>query len=104
MTLMRLSQVITYWAPGANDVNGEPTWAAGVKAAARWANQDDVVTDENGNNQKAEYAIYTTAMIPKRSMIALADHNGVATPVDGARKVIATYYSPSISDLHEYLA
>lgn len=104
MTLMRLNQIATYWKPGVIDANGDPTWDAGVKVVTRWANQDGIVAGEDGSEQKTEYAIYTTVDIPKRAMIALGDYDGMATPVDGARKVVSTYSSPSISNLHEYLA
>lgn len=104
MNILPLNQRVTYWTPASVDGNGTVTWAAGVAVNARWAQKDGIVVDERGNNQKAEYAIYTETLVDKRCLVALRDLDGVPTPPDDARKVLGNVYNPSISSLCKVLA
>lgn len=104
MSNFSLPQSVTYWKPSAVDGNGDPTFAAGVAVAARWARKDGVFTDSKGDDHKTQYIIYADTVIPKRSIVALEDLDGVATPPDGARKIFHNIESPSCIDLVKHLS
>lgn len=103
MTSFSLPQMITYWTSSGIDANGDPSWNAPVNVAARWMRKDGIITGEKGTDQKFEYIVYSETLIPKRSMVVLAelvvDDDGNATPTDAAKVVLATTDNPSYTNL-----
>ena len=73
MTSFSLPQTITYWTSSGIDANGDPSWNAPVNVAARWMRKDGIITGEKGTDQKFEYIVYSETLIPKRSMVVLAE-------------------------------
>lgn len=102
MSWLGLPQTATYWQRSGNtDVNGDPSYDAGVAVAVRWKRKDGIVTDEKGNDQKTEFIVYSETLIPKRSMVVLSDVTPAATPTSGARIVMDTIENPSMDNLHK---
>lgn len=102
MSLIRLSQEITYWVPTASDADGDRGYAAGVKVKARWASQDGVFTDDKGDDRRTSNAVYAKVDLPPRTMIALGDFEGQALPVEDARVVLKEFDHTSISTIRKY--
>lgn len=102
MSLIRLTQIVTYWVPGASDSNGDRTYAAGVAVKARWASKDGIFTDVKGDDQRTEFAVYTKEKIPKRSMLALGDFDAVASPTSDARIVLKDSNNESMTTIRKY--
>lgn len=103
MTLLPLTQVITYWPQTSSDKNGDPTFGAGVSTSARWVRKEGKVTDAKGNEINTEFVIYTTVSIPRLSMAVLEDQDAVADPIDGARIMIMATDNPSLTNLIKYV-
>ena len=104
MSNFDLPQDVTYWKPSTVDGYGDPTFSAGVRVDARWVRKDGVFTDEKGDDHKTQYIIYADVLIPKRSMVALVDLDGVASPPSGARKIFSNIEHPSSIDLVKHLS
>lgn len=94
--MIRLPQTVTYWTTS-SDENGDKTFSAGIAVAARWKEVDGVFTDENGNDHKVVWHVYSNTLIPKRSLVVLSDMDGVATPPSGARTVLNAINNPSMN-------
>ena len=90
-------QDITYWIRGDNDGNNAITWNPAITIGARWVRKDGIATDEFGRDQKTTHVVYTTTLIPKRSMIFLGVVKD-ATPTEGSRTVLDTFENPSMTD------
>ena len=103
MSFLDLTQVATIWGTSAIDGNGDPTYSVGVKIAARWTDQDGIITDDNGDDHKTQYVVYADQVIPKRTMVALGDFSGQASPINGSRKVMFSISNPSMTDLVKHL-
>ena len=104
VSLFSLPQDVTYWGIASVDVNGDPTFNAGIKVKARFKEKDGIFTDEQGDDHKVEFLVYSETLIPKRSMIVLEDKDGVATPTKGARIVRNAISNKSMSTLKKMIA
>lgn len=103
MSLLPLTQDITYWSIATVDQNMVITWNVGVAIKGRWVKKDGIVKDKNGKDQKTEFIVYADVIIPKRSMVTLDNKNGVALPPDGAREVVANVDNSSLSTLIKHV-
>jgi hypothetical protein len=97
----RLPQTVTYWLQSATDGNGDASYSAGVAVKARWKTMDGIFTDENGDDHKITNVVYSETLIPKRSMVALEDLDGQATPSDNSREVLNVIDNPSMNTLNK---
>ena len=103
MSLLPLTQDITYWTIASVDGNMVITWNVGIAIRGRWVKKDGIVRDKNGKEQKTEFIVYAEVTIPKRSMVTLDKQNGVALPPDGAREMIANFDNSSLSNLIKHV-
>lgn len=104
MTLLCLTEEVTYWAPVSVNSDSTVTYGAPVVVPARYARKDGIATDEKGNDQRVTWSIYTKVELKRRYYVALGDRSGDATPPDGARKVVNTWDNLSITDLFKCVA
>ena len=102
MSLLPLTQDVTFWATNGSDANGDPIYKPPSSIKARWVRKDGVFTDNKGNDHKTEYAIYATVYIPKRSMVVLAIDVSL-TPINGSRLVFSSIENPSMTNLKKYV-
>jgi hypothetical protein len=103
MSLLPLTQIATYWTINSVDGNNTKTWNAGIALKVRWVIEDGVIKDERGNDQKTEWIVYATTLIPKRSMVVLEDLDGTLTPPDGARELVDNVNNPSLTNLKKHV-
>lgn len=103
MSMLPLNQAVTYWSVASVDSAGDPTYDIGVLLPCRWVQKDGLVTNNQGDDQKTEYIVYTECLIPKRSLAVLEDLENVATPPDGARKIMGITNNPSMSTLIKHV-
>jgi len=103
MNLLPLTQDVTFWAVLDSDKNGDPTYKAPVSIKARFVEKDGIFTDENGNDHKTEFIIYSTTLIPKRSMVVLVIDVSAA-PIEGSRIVFTNVNNPSLTSLKKHVA
>jgi len=103
MSLLPLTQDVTFWTAGASDVNGSPSFSAPVSIKARWARKDGIATDDKGDDQKTEFVIYATVLIPKRARVVLGVDVS-ATPPSGSRIVMSNVDNPSLTNLIQHKA
>lgn len=103
MSLLPLTQVVTYWTINSVDGNNTKTWNAGIVLKSRWVKQDGVIKDPQGNDQNTEWIIYSTTLIPKRSMVVLEDLDGVLTPPQNARELFDNINNPSLTNLKKHV-
>ena len=101
--MLPMRQKITYWTMSNSDADSSQEWNAGVTIKTRWVKKDGIITDDKGNDKKTQYIIYAKSLIPKRSMVVLEDQEGVATPPDGARKMLGTIENPSMTNLIKHV-
>ena len=103
MSMLPLTQSVTFWEVSGVDGNSAVTFSTGVRLPARWVRKDGVARSDKGDDIKTEFIIYTNTEIPKRSMVVLSDMGGVALPPSSARQVVAIVDNVSISNLVKHL-
>lgn len=103
MSLIRLTQDITYWTSAGSDSNGGLSYNSPVTVKGKWVKKDGLVTNEQGDNQKTEFIIYSKTLIPKRSMVVLGVDTS-ATPSNGARMIESNIDNPSITKVYWHAA
>jgi len=99
MSATELPETITYWLVTGNNGTGGLTWAAGVAIPARVARVSRGVVDREGKTTIFSDAVYAETDIPIGAYIFLGDEDGVAEPVEGARRVIDSVTNPTMSTL-----
>lgn len=99
MSWLDLNQRVTYWLPGSYDDNNEVTYSAGAAIDAKWSESEGLTTNVNGKELNLTLFIYSETEIPKDSLVALGDFDGLATPPDNARAVVDVKSNPSMDTL-----
>ena len=105
MTLLPLTQDITYWTVATRDGRNNTTYNVGIKIKGRWVRRDGIVRDVKGKDRKASFIVYSTILIPRGAFVALGDFEGQALTADKeTREVIDHIENTSLSDLIKHVA
>lgn len=87
---------VTYWAPGAGDGYGGPTFAAPVTIRGRWEDRPSrVLTKDGRETVVADSRFYTLYGIAVNGY-ALKGISSATTPPTTARRIMGVVMSPSI--------
>lgn len=75
-----LNQDITYWAPGADDRYGQPTFAAPILLKGHWEDRNEEVSVLGGDTVVSKSIAIVDRPVFNQGYLALGDYRAAATP------------------------
>lgn len=95
-----LNQVLTYWAPGARDLYGKPSWSVPVQFNCRWEDRTEQVRSKHGEEFTSLSRVFLVETVDMDGYVFL----GVSAETDptvtlGAQEIQAFAKQPDLRGL-----